>query len=233
METTPQTKHGLVAVDFVGTIANLSPSSEFLISSYLREVGQPRKFETVAKVHADSLLKFHYSSVKIRSREERKNLLLNQNKWLLERLHVKASPNHLFEWFEKDERSWVLLHGASREIFSEISGKCRRFVVASNFASNLPEILDELRLLDVFDHVYASQIMGVEKPSVEFFTAIQTKESFSPNDCLMVGDSHNLDVQPSLAAGWKALLMAGDHYLDTVSTKTNRIASFRDLASRL
>ncbi len=60
-----------------------------------------------------------------------------------------------------------------------------------------------------FDDVFISEEQGLEK-SREFFEYILKQKGLDPEECIMIGNSLDVDVFPALASGMDAMLV--DHY---------------------
>ena len=55
-----------------------------------------------------------------------------------------------------------------------------------------------------FDHIFISEVVGVEKPNMGFFDAVfETIGTFAPDEVLIVGDSLTSDIQGGVNAGIK------------------------------
>jgi putative hydrolase of the HAD superfamily len=79
-------------------------------------------------------------------------------------------------------------------------------------------------LAKVFDHVFISEELGLAKPDPQAFLAVAQRLGVAPAECLMVGDSLEVDVAGALAAGMRALHLdrtrtaAGSPRHGTIST---------------
>jgi putative hydrolase of the HAD superfamily len=79
--------------------------------------------------------------------------------------------------------------------------------VVSNANGTVARMLERLGLLRFFDHVYDSQIEGVEKPEPRFFRIALEGSGSRPETTLHVGDLYHVDVVGARSAGLRAALL--------------------------
>jgi HAD superfamily hydrolase (TIGR01509 family) len=80
-------------------------------------------------------------------------------------------------------------------------------VVVSNANGTVARMFDRLGLLRFFDHVYDSQVEGVEKPDPRFFRLALEGSGAQPETTLHVGDLYHVDVAGARRAGIRAALL--------------------------
>ena len=76
----------------------------------------------------------------------------------------------------------------------------------SDWEDTLPEVLSELGLIDYFDALAISAVVGETKPSPLIFEDALAQVGLPPSACLHVGDWYELDAAGAKAAGLSALL---------------------------
>ena len=76
----------------------------------------------------------------------------------------------------------------------------------SDWEDTLPEVLSSLGLLDYFDALSISAVVGVTKPNPLIFGDALAQVCLPPDACLHVGDWYELDAAGAKAAGMAALL---------------------------
>ena len=82
-----------------------------------------------------------------------------------------------------------------------------RLVVASNWDSSLPEVLEQAGLAALVDGVVASAVVGADKPHPALFEAALELAGCPPDRAVHVGDSPDKDVDGARAAGLRAVLI--------------------------
>ncbi|MBI4676334.1 MAG: HAD family hydrolase [Elusimicrobia bacterium] len=84
-----------------------------------------------------------------------------------------------------------------------------RLAVVSNFYGNLDSVLDGEGMLDLFDAIADSGVVGSEKPGAAIFLHAARGLGVAPDDCLMVGDSVRRDMRGAEGLGMPHALIAG------------------------
>jgi putative hydrolase of the HAD superfamily len=90
-----------------------------------------------------------------------------------------------------------------------------RLGVLSNFDRRLYDILAQLSVLDLFEHVIISSEIGIRKPAARIFRAAAQQFNVEANEILHVGDEPVSDFAGARAAGLDALLV--DHKTSKLS----------------
>jgi 2-haloalkanoic acid dehalogenase type II len=83
-----------------------------------------------------------------------------------------------------------------------------RLVVASNWDSSLPQVLERVGLAELLDGVVSSAMVGAIKPAPELFRAALELARHDPEAAVHVGDSPENDVAGARGAGIRAILLA-------------------------
>jgi putative hydrolase of the HAD superfamily len=82
-----------------------------------------------------------------------------------------------------------------------------KLVCVSNWDVSLPEVLERVGLLELFDGVVTSASVAVRKPEPGIFVAALHVAGSEADEVLHVGDSPEEDVAGAHAAGIRALLL--------------------------
>jgi phosphoglycolate phosphatase-like HAD superfamily hydrolase len=226
-------KYDVIAIDFVGTLAQLYPEDGEIVSEFLHinnVQASKSEVESALRMAQKSL---PYSSIKIRTTEERRAYLIEFNDLTLQLLGCSAGGADLFKHFSATKRHWVLTNGATERKLRALRKFCNALVVASNFDASLSSKLSSLNIFNCFDRLYSSQLMGVEKPKIEFFRRISEAEAANASNFLMIGDSVDLDFVPAREAGWSAILMNCGLQIETSNPPMESVKSFDDLLAIL
>lgn len=82
------------------------------------------------------------------------------------------------------------------ETVSALKGRVRQYAVTNGTVVAQSRKLKQSGLIDVFDGVFISDKIGFEKPSVEFFDAVQKEiGEFNHGEVMIVGDSLTSDMR--------------------------------------
>jgi putative hydrolase of the HAD superfamily len=125
-----------------------------------------------------------------------------------------------------DGKHWRVAENAETTL-TKLRQRGYRLAVLSNNDSRLRSVLRDLRIDSIFDHIFISSELGVEKPDPAIFRAVETRMSESPSAFLHLGDNHARDFEGAKKAGWSALL-----YGHPIIEK-EQITDFSELLDRL
>ena len=121
----------------------------------------------------------------------------------------------------------------NRPVLQALRARARLGVV-SNFTGNVDRCLDELGVLDLFDTVVDSAVIGHAKPDPEVFRIALRALDVPPADALMVGDNPFADVRAAAALGMGTCWLApADRSVPDGCTPTYRIARLPELITVL
>ncbi|MBI5884202.1 MAG: HAD-IA family hydrolase [Elusimicrobia bacterium] len=85
-----------------------------------------------------------------------------------------------------------------------------RLGIVSNFYGNLDSVLDGEGLLELFDTISDSGVVGAEKPDPAIFLHAARNLGLKAADCLMVGDSVRRDMRGAEGLGMPHALITAD-----------------------
>ncbi len=104
--------------------------------------------------------------------------------------------------------------------------------VISNNVGNVPRILAEAGLADLFTAIIDSALCGLRKPDARVFRHCERLVGDAgPADCWLVGDNWEKDVQAALAAGWNAIHFCSDAEASHRDRRVPRVLALSDCAS--
>jgi len=105
-----------------------------------------------------------------------------------------------------------------------------RLGVVSNFTGNLVHCLAELDLLDTFDHVTDSAVLGVSKPNPTAFLATLGELAVEPADAWIIGDNFEADIRPARPLGMRSCWLTPSERVAPIDGAFDaRIARLTDL----
>lgn len=82
-----------------------------------------------------------------------------------------------------------------------------RNIVASNHIPELEEIVERLGIKEYFTEIFTSGKIGYEKPNKYFYKYILEEIEAIAEECIMIGDSYEVDVAGALRSGMRAILV--------------------------
>ena len=131
----------------------------------------------------------------------------------------------LWEIFARGEH-WRLADDA-KDTLNTLKERGYRLAVLSNNDSRLRSVLKDLAIDFLFEKIFISSEMGVEKPEAEIFRKVEKSFSKEPSNFLHIGDSYSRDFEGASQAGWDALLF-GKPIIEE-----KQITAFAELLERL
>lgn len=88
------------------------------------------------------------------------------------------------------------------ETVMALKGKCKQYAVTNGTIIAQQRKLKQSGLVNIFDDIFISDEIGFEKPSVEFFDAVQEKIGmFKKDEVMIIGDSLTSDIKGGNNAG--------------------------------
>ncbi len=120
---------------------------------------------------------------------------------------------------------WSSVAGDTPEALARLRAAGLRLGVVSNSDGRVEAALEAAGLLQYFDVVLDSALVGVEKPDPAIFRAALDALGVRPDEALYVGDLYEVDVLGARAAGMDAVLLcpggaASEHRCRTVRSLT-------------
>ena len=121
---------------------------------------------------------------------------------------------------------WAATLPGTREALDRLAANGVRVGVVSNSDGRVEEALRAAGLLEPFEVVVDSQLVGVEKPDPAIFAHALTALGVAPAHALYVGDIYEVDVVGARAAGMDVVLV------DRAGTNADRdVATFPSVAA--
>ncbi|NDV69440.1 HAD family hydrolase [Dysgonomonas sp. 25] len=82
-------------------------------------------------------------------------------------------------------------------------------VLVSNFYGNIHAVLKDFDILDCFDSIVESAVVGIRKPDPKIFELGVKELGFLPSEVVVIGDSYDKDILPAMQAGCQTIWLRG------------------------
>lgn len=90
----------------------------------------------------------------------------------------------------------------SFELVKSLRGRVKQYAVTNGTKTAQDKKLNKSGLIDLFDDIFISEDLGVEKPDVRFFEQVWERiGTYAPEEVMIVGDSLTSDMQGGNNAG--------------------------------
>lgn len=87
-------------------------------------------------------------------------------------------------------------------------------VLVSNFYGNVQAVIDNFGLLEFFDDIIESAVVGVRKPDPAIFALGVDKLNLPASSIVVIGDSHAKDIVPASKNGCQTIWLKGPGWGD-------------------
>ncbi len=224
----------VVTFDVGGTLLRSEPTPAEIYATHLSRLGRKVDVEDAGPVFRDAWAEMQS---RISPGEDRYNSVPGgERAWwgefvrlVLDRLNHdapwEALLDNLYAAFSEDA-VWKVFP-ATRNTLKVLTERGVRLAVISNWDRRLPDILQKLELIDIFETVTVSAIEGVEKPAPEIFERTLDRLGVTPDQALHIGDSPQEDYTGAQHAGLEALLI--DRHNLFVEESYQRITSLQQI----
>lgn len=127
-----------------------------------------------------------------------KKILADVEQWQLEKV--------LEEVWEEQHRCLRVIDGAPSVMATLKSKGCRLGLLSNTWHPLYTTFLERYpEMASLLDHIVLSYRLGWKKPSAELFRHALTSANAPAEQCWMIGDSYELDIEPALMAGMHAI----------------------------
>ena len=110
------------------------------------------------------------------------------------------------------------------EALAALSRLCRLFIITNGVSETQANRLEKSGLRKYFEAVFASQDIGHQKPSSEFFDYVKNHiAGFDPEAALVIGDSVSTDILGGIQAGIDTCLLGKTHADCEISEKSTYV----------
>lgn len=106
-------------------------------------------------------------------------------------------------------------------------------VLVSNFYGNVQAVLSDFGLLELFDQIIESAVVGVRKPDPAIFRLGVDQLNLPASDIVVIGDSYSKDIVPATKCGCQTIWLKGPGWADEddAATADIVITDFMELKS--
>ncbi|WP_084545023.1 HAD family hydrolase [Derxia gummosa] len=119
---------------------------------------------------------------------------------LFDQKFTEAQADQLFdEYLYHYERSWTLVAGATE--FLAATARLPKVIVTNSEAKQAARKVALLSIGSHFIGLVTPEVAGAPKPNPQIFRYALQVLGLPASDCMMIGDSHEHDIQPAQALG--------------------------------
>ncbi len=123
---------------------------------------------------------------------------------------INETANVIAGYCDDAARGWV---NNAKPVLNKLYRKYP-LVLVSNFYGNVNSVLKAYGILDYFQTIVESAVVGVRKPDPEIFRLGVKALGLNPEEVVVIGDSYKKDIEPALKAGCQAVWIKGKGWTD-------------------
>lgn len=201
-----------VMLDAGGTMIDLSPPRELVLSDLLQKHGLKVEPGSVARVLAKADGIFDAESATLDGKNEGAfwarydDFILQELGYVGDRRQFSKKASDAFDAIIPKVESWTA-YPDTRPMLELLTSRDLVLGVISNATDLARRVLDNLDLTKYFDVVVLSEEVGVRKPSPKIFHIAAERAGVKPSRCLFAGDKLAVDVVGAKGAGMNAILI--------------------------
>lgn len=135
------------------------------------------------------------------SKEE---ILVKRFEEFFDKYHINFNPNTFNEKYQNSLGETIVFCDDSYNLVKKLKGKVKQFATTNGSLIAQNKKLNKSGFIHLLDGVFISDLIGVNKPNVEFFDYVFKRiEKVSKDEIIIIGDSLNSDMQGGINAGIK------------------------------
>lgn len=130
-------------------------------------------------------------------------------KALCEEFNVSCTEETLDSLVGMWNKSWMLAkpYEETKEVLEQLAQQYKLVLVSNTDCFSINSVLEKFALNQYFNKIFFSYEIGKIKTDKDFFPLILKELKVTPQDCVMVGDSLQSDVEPAENARMYAVLV--------------------------
>lgn len=182
-----------VLLDLDDTILDFKMSERVALTKTLNELSIEPTEEIIKKYSKYNISQWKRLELGEISREEVK---VNRYKLLFDDIKVDASPQKATAIYEENLAHGHYFVDGAKEMLYSIYNDYNLYVV-SNGAEKVQEgRMSTADISHCFKDIFISEVVGFEKPNVEFFNKVFSQiENFNADEAVIIGDSLSSDIK--------------------------------------
>ena len=190
-------KYSVILWDIDGTILNFLAAEKAAIQHGFQEFNIG---ECTDKMLADySQINKKYWEMLERKEATKQEILYGRFYEFFDKYGIDKSIADDFQpWYQLALGDTIVFENGALELLQELKGKVKQYAVTNGTKVAQTKKLSKSGLDKIFDDVFISEDIGVEKPSMEFFNTVFEKTGLTETNkaqILIVGDSLTSDIK--------------------------------------
>lgn len=185
--------------DVDGTLLNFQKSESAAVKQCFRELGLGECTDEMVGVYSE--INDGYWRMLERGEIEKPVLFLRRFEDFFGRYGVKGDPEAFNKLYQRTLGDHIFFNDNSYELVKSLKGRVHQYAVTNGSFTAQDRKLRRSGLDQLFDGIFISDIVGAEKPSVEYFDRVFASIPESREEVVIVGDSLTSDIKGANNAG--------------------------------
>ena len=182
-----------VLLDLDDTILDFKMSERVALTKTLNELSIEPTEEIIKKYSKYNISQWKRLELGEISREEVK---VNRYKLLFDDIKVDVSPQKATAIYEENLAHGHYFVDGAKEMLYSICNDYNLYVVSNGAEKVQDGRMKSADINDCFKGIFVSEVVGFEKPNVEFFNKVFSQiENFNADEAVIIGDSLSSDIK--------------------------------------
>lgn len=108
------------------------------------------------------------------------------------------------KYYEIYEKNWILFNDTI-ETLNKLKNKYKLAIITNGNGIQQRKKIKNTDIENYFNEITISEEVGVSKPDKKIFEITYMKMKLQPQECIMVGDMYDMDIEGGLNAGIKSI----------------------------
>lgn len=192
-------KYKILLFDADHTIFDFKTSEYFALKEALEELGLPSNEGCIERY---SEINMRYWKMLERGEIDKKSLLLARFVEFAREYGFEEKAPALSDLYMSNLSHKAHLFEGAQEMLSTLSQNYRMFIITNGLKSTQDGRFAISPITKYFEKIFISEVVGAEKPSREFFDAVEKSiEGYERTSALVIGDSLSSDIKGAIGAG--------------------------------
>ena len=191
-------KYSFLLFDADHTLFDFNKSEYLALKNALEALGCPSDDAIIERY---SVINVKYWKMLERGEIDKKSLMLARFVEFASEFGFEDKAEKLSKLYMSNLASEAHLFDGALEMIAELSKKYRLFIITNGVKSTQDGRFGLSPITPYFEKIFISEVIGAEKPSLEFFDAVAKGiEGFEGSRAIVIGDSLSSDIKGAINA---------------------------------
>ena len=192
-------KYEFLLFDADHTLFDFNKSEYLALKGALDELELPYDKDCFERY---SVINIGYWKMLERGEIDKKSLMLARFVDFAREYGFEEHASELADLYMENLANESHLFDGALELISSLAGRYRLFIITNGVKSTQDGRFSTSPITKYFENIFISEIIGAEKPSREFFSAVESSiVGYNRDRALVIGDSLSSDIKGALNAG--------------------------------